>query len=412
MNKEFVSNNRKKLMRDIEDDSVILIFAGKAPYKSADETYAFTPNRNFYYLTGIDEEEIILLMTKKDNIFNECLYIKRPDEIMARWMGPTISEEENTKLTGIKNIKYLDEFYEDFATLLNRVEFSNIYLDLERRQWNESFTEAHIFAKNIRNKYPYLNIKNIYNKICKLRTIKTNEEIKLIKTAIDITKDGIYNMMKNIKPGMMEYEVEAYFDFILKKNGVKDFAFPSILASGENATVLHYDNNNCKTKNGDLLLCDLGAQYKYYNGDISRTFPVSGRFTERQKDIYKVVLEANNVISENAKPGVSFSELENVTKKVLAGGCKTLGLIKNESELQEYYFHSFGHYLGSDTHDVGSYKENLKEGMIITDEPGLYIKEEGIGIRIEDDLLITKYGCEILSNDIIKSIEDIENFMK
>lgn len=412
MDKEFVSNNRKKLIKDIENDSVVLIFAGKAPYKSADETYAFTPNRNFYYLTGIEEENIILLMAKKDNILNECLYIKRPDEVMARWVGPTISEEESAKLTGIENIKYLDEFYEDFATLLNRVDFSNIYLDLERRQWNESPTEAHIFAKNIINKYSYLNIKNVYNKICRLRTIKTNEEIKLIKTAIDITKDGIYNMMKNIKPGMMEYEVEAYFDFILKKNGVTDFAFPSIVASGENATVLHYDINNCKTKAGDLLLCDLGAQYKYYNGDISRTFPVSGRFTERQKDIYKVVLEANNAISENAKPGVSFNELENITKKVLANGCKTLGLIKDNSELQEYYFHSFGHYLGSDTHDVGSYKENLKEGMVITDEPGLYIREEGIGIRIEDDLLITKDGCEILSNDIIKSIEDIENLMK
>lgn len=153
MDKEFVSNNRKKLIKDIENDSVVLIFAGKAPYKSADETYAFTPNRNFYYLTGIEEENIILLMAKKDNILNECLYIKRPDEVMARWVGPTISEEESAKLTGIENIKYLDEFYEDFATLLNRVDFSNIYLDLERRQWNESPTEAHIFAKNIINKY-------------------------------------------------------------------------------------------------------------------------------------------------------------------------------------------------------------------------------------------------------------------
>ncbi|NFN88204.1 aminopeptidase P family protein [Clostridium sporogenes] len=411
MNKEFFIRNRKNLGNTMEE-GVAVIFAGKAPYKSADETYPFTPNRNFYYLTGIDEEQIILVITKKNEEIEEYLYIQRPDPIMSRWLGATISEEEAKKVSGVENIKYVDKFFDDFPFFINRKGFNKVYLDLERREWEENFTPAQIFAKGLKERYPSLKIENIYKNICDLRVIKSEEEIELMKKAINITKEGIYNMMKNIKPNMMEYEVEAYFDFSLKKNGVTDYAFKTIAASGKNATVLHYSQNNSKIDNNSLMLCDLGAQYKYYNGDISRTFPANGRFTERQKKVYNVVLEANKAIIENAKPGVTFKEIEDITKKTLSEGCKKLGILKDEKELRKYYFHSFGHYLGLDTHDVGSYEVELKPGMVITNEPGLYIEEESIGIRIEDDLLITEDGCEVLSKDIIKSIEDIENFMK
>ncbi|EJO5348793.1 aminopeptidase P family protein [Clostridium botulinum] len=411
MNKEFFLTNRQNLAESIKE-AIIVIFAGKAPYKSADETYPFTPNRNFYYLTGMEEEQIILVITKKNKQIKEYLYIQRPDPVMARWVGETISEEKAKKISGIENIEYVDKFFEDFASFINRSGFKKIYLDLERREWEENFTPAQIFAKELRVKYPYVKIKNIYKDICDLRTIKSKEEIKLIKKAINITKEGIYNMMKNIKPNMMEYEVEAYFDFSLKKNGVTDYAFKTIAASGKNATVLHYSKNNCKIENNSLILCDLGAQYKYYNGDITRTFPANGKFTERQKQVYNVVLAANKAIIENAKPGVTFKEIEDITKKTLLQGCKKLGILKDEKDLKKYYFHSFGHYLGLDTHDVGSYEGELKPGMVITNEPGLYIQEENIGIRIEDDLLITEDGCKVLSKDIIKSIEHIENFMK
>ena len=186
---------------------------------------------------------------------------------------------------------------------------------------------------------------------------------------------------------MKEYEIEAYFNYILKKNGVKDFAFPTIAATGKNATILHYVDNNTKTKDGELMLLDLGAQYKYYNGDISRTFPINGKFSERQKEVYNIVLEANETVMKAVKPGVTTGELQDITKKVLAHGCKRIGLIKEDSELNKYYYHGVAHPLGLDTHDVGPRNIELKPGMIITDEPGLYIEEECIGVRIEDDIL-------------------------
>lgn len=411
MDKVFFTKNRNKLAEKLESDSILLLFAGRAPYKSADELYPFVPNRNFYYLTGIDEDKLILLISKIDGNVSEKLFIQRPDPVMAKWVGPTISDDEAKEKSGIENIEYLDKFEDTIGSILNRNRIEKIYLDLERQEIRTSFTESQEFAKIISERYPYIAIKNIYYDIAELRTVKAKEEIDLIRKAIEITNEGILNMMKNAKPGMMEYEIEAYFDFTLKKNGITNRAFETIAGSGKNGTILHYSANNCKTNDGDLILFDLGAQYKCYNADISRTFPLNGRFTERQKEIYNIVLKAMKAVEEAAKPGLYYRELNEIAKRVLAEGCKELGLIKEDKELSKYYFHSVSHYLGLDTHDVGSYNVELKPGMVITNEPGLYIEEEGIGIRIEDDLLITEDGCENLSKDIIKTIDEIEDFM-
>lgn len=411
MNKDFFIKNREELGKGLEDDSIVLLFAGKAPYKSADELYQFAPNRNFYYLTGIDREKIVLLISKVNGNVSEKLFIERPDPVMARWIGARMSDEEAKKASGIEDVDYLDKFEGTVSSILERNRIEKVYLDLERQEIEAPITEAQNFAKIINERYPHMEIKNIYYDIGELRVIKSDEEIELIKKAIDITYDGIKNMLDNIKPGMMEYEIEAYFEFVLKKNGIDEKAFKTIAASGKNATVLHYSQNNCKVHDGDLILFDLGAQYKYYNADISRTFPVNGKFTERQKQVYNVVLKAQNAVEKAAKPGIPYKELNEITKKVLAEGCKQLGLIKEDKELAKYYFHGVSHYLGSDAHDIGIYNSNLKPGMVISNEPGLYIEEEGIGIRIEDDLLITEDGCENLSKDIIKSVEEIEDYM-
>lgn len=411
MNKEFFIKNRKRLEERIEKDTILLLFAGKAPYKSADELYPFTPNRNFYYMTGIDEDKVILLISNIDGKVSEKLFIQRPDPIMAKWVGPTISEEEAKEKSGIDNIEYLDKFEDSIGSILNRNRIEKIYLDLERQELRTSFTESQEFAKIVAERYPYIQIKNIYYDIAELRTIKSKEEIDLIRKAIEITNEGILNMMKNAKPGMMEYEIEAYFDFTLKKNGIANKAFATIAGSGKNGTILHYSANNSKTKDGDLILFDLGAQYRYYNADITRTFPVNGKFTERQKEVYNIVLEAMEAVEKAARPGILYGKLNEIAKRVLTEGCKKLGLIKEDKEISKYYYHSVSHYLGLDTHDVGMYNVELKPGMVITNEPGLYIEEEGIGIRIEDDLLITEDGCENLSKDIIKTIEEIESFM-
>lgn len=411
MDKNFFVSNRKNLFEKIENNSVLIMFAGDAPYKSADEKYGFTPNRNFYYLTGINREKAVLMVSKFNNDIKQTLFIERQDPVMAKWIGEKMSVQEAKEISGIESIEYIDKFEDTFGSTVSRMNIEYLYLDLERQEFNSAMTEAQRLAGEAFVKYPYLRVKNVYHYIAELRLIKSEYEIELIRKAISITKEGIESMMKHAKAGMMEYELEAFFDYTLKKNGIKAKAFPTIAASGKNATILHYGENNCKAEEDSLILFDLGAQYKCYNGDISRTFPINGKFTDRQKQIYNIVLKAQKAVEDAIKPGVPFNKLNELAKEVLAEGCKELGLIKENSELSKYYFHGVAHYLGADTHDVGSRQVELKPGMVLTNEPGLYIEEEGIGIRIEDDILVTEDGCENLSKDIIKTVEDIELFM-
>ncbi len=411
MNKEFFIKNRKNLSEKLEDNSVLVLFAGDAPYRSADYKYSFVPNRNFYYIAGFPREKAIFMLVKQDGQVSESLFIERQDPVMARWIGEKLSIEEAKGLTGIENIKYLDQFHESFGRIGGDMIIENIYLDLERQEYNMASSEGVNFAKEVLERYPFFKVKNVFDYIANLRVIKSEKEIELIKKAIDLTKEGIYNMMSNARVGMIEYELEACFDYTLRKNGVRNTAFNTIIGSGKNGTVLHYEENNCEVKDESLVLLDLGAEYELYNGDISRTFPINGRFTERQKAIYNVVLRAQKAIEAAVKPGVMWKDINELSKKELAKGCKELGLIKEDSELSNYYFHSFGHFLGLDTHDVGQYNIPLQPGMVLTNEPGLYISEEGIGIRIEDDLLVTEDGCINLSKDIIKEINEIEEFM-
>lgn len=408
MRKEFYKSNRNKLINKINDNSIILLFAGKAPKKTADENYQFTPNRNFYYLTGIDEEDHILLLSKINGVVKEILFIKEVDEVREKWEGKTIRKEEVYDICEIEDVQYLSNFNGIIEKELLNSESLNIYLDLEKDNFSYKFLDE------IKNKYFNISIKNVFSIIAELRLVKSEDEINRIRKAIGITIEGVKELMKNSKEGIKEYELEAYFDFVCKKNGVKDFAFKTIAASGKNATVLHYVANDSKLKSGDLILFDLGAQYKYYNGDISRTFPVNGKFTERQKEVYNSVLYVNQRIIEEMKPGVKFLELNLLAKDLIAEECIKLGIIKNKEEVGKYYYHSIGHSLGLDTHDVELRNRNVtfEAGMVYTVEPGIYIEEEGIGIRIEDDILITEDGNEVLTKDMIKTIDEIEEFMK
>jgi Xaa-Pro aminopeptidase len=411
MKKDVFINNRKKLINGLDDNSVVILFAGKAPQKSADEQYLFTPNRNFYYLTGIGEEKHILMIKKINNNVEELLFIQKPDPVMEKWVGKTIREKEAREISGIENVKYLEEFKGQLNIMFTSGEVENIYLDLERRGYDEVKSEREVFASEVVKKYPYVKVKNVYNDIAELRIIKSPEEIEEIKKAISITIEAVEVLMKNSQPGMMEYELEAYYDFMCKKKGVKDLAFKTIAAAGKNATILHYVDNNSQMKDGDLILFDLGAQVNYYNADISRTFPVNGKFSERQREVYEAVLKVNEEVISMIKPGVNWGEINEKATDLLAEECIKLGLIKEKSEVRKYYFHSIGHSLGLDTHDVGKRWVELKPGMVFTVEPGLYIEEESIGIRIEDDVLVTDTGCEVLTKDMIKSVEDIEAFM-
>lgn len=411
MRKEVFIKNRDNLINLIEDKSLVILFAGEASFKSADEKYSFTPNRNFYYLTGINEEHHILVMEKQNDELFETMYILRPNEMQEKWTGKTIRDYEAREITGINNVKYLDNFNVDLSNILMSGNIKNIYLDLERRSFDEEFSYPQRFAKILKEKYANIEIKSVYNEIANLRKIKSKEEIEEMQKAIDITTKGVQELMKNCKPGMKEYQLEAYFDFTLKQSGVTDFAFNTIAAAGKNATVLHYVDNNSELKDGELILFDLGAQFNYYNGDISRTFPINGKFTERQKEVYNEVLKVNEEITKMLTVGVTFREVNDKANDLIAEACIRLGLIEDKKDFRKYYFHSIGHSLGLDTHDVGERWGELKEGMVFTVEPGIYIEEEEIGIRIEDDVLITKQGPVVLTKDCIKTVEEIEEFM-
>ncbi|AQS02704.1 MULTISPECIES: aminopeptidase P family protein [Clostridium] len=414
MNKDTYIENRSKLMNSVEDNSVMILFAGKPAKKTGDEFYQFTPDKNFYYLTGIQEDGHLVVLSKYNNIVSEKLFLTDLDLDKEMWSGKTLRDFEGKEISGINDVSYMKEFTSYLNVLIKGKEKVNLYLDLDREEFEESDSVSNRFAKEIISKYPHINIKNFTSIIAPLRMVKSENEIKEMRKAIEITIEGVKSLMKNVKAGMKEYEIEAYFDFECKTRGVKDYAFRTIAAAGKNATILHYVDNNSELKDGDLILFDLGAQWNLYNADITRAFPINGKFTQRQKEVYEAVLRVNKAVIERIKPGVDSRELNVWAKDLIAQECIGLGLIKEKSEVNRYYWHKIGHSLGLDTHDLGilGREFTFAEGMVFTVEPGIYIAEENIGIRIEDDILVTKDGCEVLTKNMIKEIDEIEEFMK
>lgn len=412
MKTEFVTNNRNKVFKRMLDNSVLILFAGHAPYKRGDEKYEFSPDRNFYYVTGIDRENQIIMFLKTESARSATLYIERDNGYLAKWVGANMTEEEARLESGIEEISYLDKFCGDLSDTVFKNNIKHIYIDLENREWDAAESESLKFANEFRKKYPAVDMIDAYPFFADLRMIKEPYELDLMRKAVKITTDGLEAMMKNARPGMYEYELEAYFDFVLTKNGVTDKAFKTIVASGERGTILHYSKNNCMAKDGDLVLVDCGAQYGWYCGDITRTFPVNGKYTPLQKQIYDIVLEGQRRVIETIKPGVKFSRLNETLKEFYFEELKNLGLVSSPEEVSKYYFHGVSHYLGAETHDIGRYGDRtLVPGMVLTVEPGLYIEEYGIGIRTEDDALVTENGCELLSDGFMKTTEEIEEFM-
>lgn len=403
------SKRRKELLNSIETDGTVVLFSGLSINKSEDESYPFSVNRNFYYLTGLEEESMVLVLNKVGNDTREYLFILPYDEYMAKWVGGRILKEDAEMISEISNINDYEDFPSFMASIFNRYRHNDehkLYLDLWHYDANQALTPALNFAKDVKEKHPAVEIKDIYSKICKMRLVKDEYEISCIKKAIHITNAGIKKMMALIKDGVNEMTLEGLFNFVLAQNLCKNTAFDTICAGGKRATILHYHDNNQKLHDGEMFLCDLGATYKNYCADISRTFPVNGKFSDRQKEIYEVVLKAQKIVEENAKPGITLRQLNQMVVDFYKEELPKHGLNKDVSE---YYFHGVSHYLGLDTHDVGSGMPiTLEKGNVITNEPGLYIEDEGLGIRIEDDLLITDDGCEVLSIEIPKSIEDIE----
>lgn len=406
------SKRRENVFKKLKKNEMALFFSGEALRNSADSEYEFNANRNYFYLTGLSEPSGILMLIKREEFNQEMLFIRDIDPNKEKWIGRFIQPQKAKEVSGINSINFVSSFKQTFEMLLSRSVIKSLYLDFDRQVMDSRALEADVFYESIKRNYPALKIKNSNPIVSKLRTYKDEDEVTAIKEAIELTNQAIEHAIKNMKPGQKEYEVMAEFLYILNKNNATEM-FDTIMASGENGPILHYVENNGELKDGDLILFDLGAKLNHYGADISRTYPVNGKFTERQKQLYDIVLEAHYKINEAAKPGVTLRELNNIVIEHYKVKLKEIGLIQDESEVSQYYYHSVSHFLGLDTHDVGQITdEPLEENQVITNEPGLYIQEENIGIRIETDLLITKDGNENLAPQIKITTQDIEELMK
>lgn len=405
-------NNRLELEKLIEDNSLVVLYSGALKQTSNDENYPFKVNMNFFYLTGINQDNAYLMIEKLNGKVLETLFIYENDPLKVRWIGAYLYPNEASEISGIEHIEFVNNFETTLEKKVKSNKFKKVYLDLERIPFDGQVN----FGNLLKDKVNAINfsklVVDIYPLIVELRGVKKPYEIELYKEDVKVTNLALQEVLKRLPTLEYEYQAQGVFEGSIKYLKNARTSFDTIAASGKNAAVLHYRSNNAKMNKEDLLLLDLGAEFNMYHADISRTYPISGKFNDLQRKIYTIVLNCNKHIISLIKPGVSIKELQNETISFLGNSCLEQGLIKEFDEIHNYYFHGISHHIGLDTHDpYPRYKGVLKPGMIISCEPGLYFENLGIGVRIEDDILVTEEGNENLSKDIIKEIDDIENFM-
>ncbi len=447
-NQEY-SKRRELFLEKMKNNSVAILYSGTLMKASADQTHPFEVNRNFYYLTGIRQPDSMLIMVKIAGNTNTFLFIDEVDPNRVKWTGKMLSVSDANEISGIKDVLFTKHFESKVELLLDcqknaygRIE--NIYLDLENGLFVTREKTTKDIAFEMSKRYFGLSVEDAYPLIVTLRMIKSNAEIEEIRNSIKVTKIGLETILRNLKPGLYEYQISSLFAYTVADYNNSGLAFDTIAAGGENAVILHYPNPNSLLKNDTLLLLDLGAEKNLYRADISRTYPVSGKYNDRQKEIYEMVLRCNKAVSNFIRPGITLGDIQKFAFEFLKTELIGHGYINNEKILEaanneiinrelvsplsdeekdkirkqmehdavfKYYYHNVGHHLGLDTHDASFRDMKLEPGMVITDEPGLYFAEYGIGVRIEDDILVTEDGCEVLSKDIIKEVKDIEKFM-
>lgn len=411
MKRENIIKRRNELLKENVEGSITVLFSGDLVKKSADSHYPFEVNRNFYYLTNCDEDSLIYVYINTEHVSKEILFIKDFNPLEEKWVGKSLTKDEAVHQSGVFIVYPLSQFESIFTRTLARNHVDTIYVDSERDGFKQRINEAEKFTKQLNETYPHLKVININQRINRLRTIKTDEEIDEMKQAIEVTRVGIESMLKSLKPGRYEYQMAADFEYQCALHN-STLAFDTIVASGKDATILHYVTNQKKLQENDLVLFDLGASVRHYCADISRTFPVSGQFTERQKTFYNIVLKAQEEVIKAIKPGVTLIQLNEIVRAVYKDECVLANIIENSDQVDQVYYHSVSHSLGMDTHDVGMVEGAvLKPGMVITVEPGLYSEKEMIGVRIEDDVVVTETGSINLSSSILKTVEEIETFM-
>lgn len=404
--------HRKKLYDTLPEGSLVVSFAGVPVHTNEDDYYNFEANSQFFYLTGLERENMAFLAVKAGGNVHETLFIEAADPLAERWTGKMPTPEDARAVSGIENVRFTDEINGAIGRFMGRFDIEFAYFDLYRCGMEDPDDYNAVKAREFLRLYPAVTLRDLHKACVQLRECKDAEEISRVRQAVDITRQGLEHVMQNLHSGMTEYQAQADFEYKCKALGAVRFAFNTISAAGKNGCMMHYNTNREEIRPGSLLLMDLGAKYGNYCSDITRTFPADGRYTPRQREIYGLVLKANLAVAQAARPGVTLKDLNDIAKSVLGEGLVSLGLIEDAKDVGKYYMHSVSHSIGIDCHDASFVGDVLKPGWIISDEPGLYIDEEEIGIRIEDDLLITEDGCEVLSRDILKDPDDIEKIMQ
>lgn len=416
--------NRKRLTQKLKSNSLALFNSNDIMPTNADGTMAFRQNNNLLYLSGVDQEESILILCPDfpDKRYREVLFLRETSEQIAIWEGHKLTKEEARQLSGVETVLWLSEFPKLFHHLMAMGGVQQVYLDTNEHYRADVVVETRNarFIDWCQKQYPLHTYERAAPLLAELRAVKQPEEIKQLQKACDITNLAFRRVLNFVKPGVKEYEIEAEFIHEFIRHGSRGFAYTPIIASGANACVLHYIENDQACKPGDVLLLDVGAEYGNYNADMTRCVPVSGRFTKRQKDVYQAVLRVMRGAMKLLRPGALYFEYHREVQRLMEAELLKLKLIdktdiKNQTKekpvVAKYFMHGTGHHLGLDVHDVGNMYHKMVEGMVWTVEPGIYIREEKLGIRLENNVVIGKNGLLDLMKNTPLEAEEIEDLM-
>jgi len=420
---QLYNQNRARFIKKMKPNSIAIFPSNLNLPENSDAQYAFRPNSDILWLSGIRQEKtmVVLYPDNPDVYAREILVLLRPNEHLEKWEGHKLRKEEATSISGIKNVQWLDSFDAVLHVMMHQAD--TVYLNSnENDRLDLSIPRLDLtYVNEIKNRYPLHQYERAAKITRELRAIKTKEEVAVTQVAVDITEKAFRRVMQFIKPGVMEYGIEAEITHELLGNRATRHAYGCILASGDRARTLHYVENNQACKNGELILMDFGAEYGNYCADMTRTIPVNGKFTKRQKDVYNACLAVHNYAKSILKPGISILAYTAKVNVYMEQQLIKLGLIsktdiKNQDPAnpayRKYFYHGVTHHLGIDVHDIGTKHLPIKEGMLFTVEPGIYIEEEQMGIRIENNIWITKTGHVDLFKNIPITVEEIERCMK
>jgi Xaa-Pro aminopeptidase len=423
IDKSFFVKNRKKFLAKMSKRGLAFFNSNDNYPVSADTTLPFEQHRDIFYLTGINQNETILALYNGDAEGEtlEMLFVTKPNKILTHWEGERLDETTAFKISGIEKVYWIEDLEKKIDDLMVKTDFLYINNNEHYRAKVETETREERFNKWIQKKFPTKSIKKSNPILQRLRSIKGKLELNLIKKACQITELGFRRVLKFIRPGVWEYEIEAEFAHEFIKNKSRKFAYSPIIASGENSNILHYIENNSQCKKGDLVLLDVGAEYANYSSDMTRTVPVNGKFNNRQKKVYNSVLHVKNQATKLLKPGILWAEHHREVGKIMTSELLKLGLLdkadiqaqtEKNPAFKKYFTHGTSHHLGLDTHDYGDINLPVEENNVFTVEPGIYIPKEGFGIRLEDDVVVQNEGDPVnLMKNIPIEIDEIEHLM-